>query len=296
VKLSLLLACALAAAPISGTAHAACVTDDTGTKVCLDAPPQRAVSLYGAFTETLAALGAAGTLVARTKNDDSVAQVARLPVVGTGLRPNVEYLLALRPDLIVSRGGKAAQEALDALRARGLKVIAFDPTGLSDLYSTVDRLGTLWGRSADARRLVEALRADIAGVEKRSQGVRRRLRVVYEVRAEPLTVAGSGGLVDELIAAAGGENAVKNPKKLLSLDPEALLRLDPDAYVVQTGPMNPSPVPPGQRPGLNALRAVKQGRVLSVEEDLFARPGPHVAEAAEKLSRFLYPEAWGEKK
>lgn len=296
MRIAPLFACALVAASISTAARAACITDDTGTKVCVDGRPRRAVSLYGAFTETLSSLGAADTLVARTKNDDSIPSVAKLPVVGTGLRPNVEYLLALRPDLIVSRGGKAALEALDALRARGLAVAAFDPTGLAELYATIERLGVLWGRETEARAFAEKLRGDVARVEKRVKGVGRRLRVVYEVRAEPLTVAGSGGLVDELIAAAGGENAVKNPKKLLSLDPEALLRLDPDVYVVQAGPMNPNPSAPSRRPGLDALRAVRQGRVLSVEEDLFARPGPHVAEAAEKLSRFLYPEVWGGKK
>ena len=108
MRLSRLVPCTLLAALLAGAATAACVTDDTGAKVCLDAPPRRAVSLYGAFTETLAALGAADTLVARTKSDDSVPALVRLPVVGTGLRPNVEYLLALRPDLVVSRGGKAA--------------------------------------------------------------------------------------------------------------------------------------------------------------------------------------------
>lgn len=273
--------------------RAACITDDTGTQVCLSAAPQRAVSLYGAFTETVAALGGAGAFVARTKNDDTVPEVAKLPSVGTGLRPNVEYLLALRPDLVLSRSGKAASEALTALRTRGLRVAAFDPSGLDELYSTVDRLGALWDRQDAARALVDRIRAGIASVERKSAAGGRRLRVVYEIRSEPLTVAGTGGLVDELIRAAGAENAVASPKKLLSFDPEALLRLDPDAYLVQQGPMNPNPVPPAKRPLFQTLRAVREGRVLVIDEELFARPSPRVAEAAERLSRFLYPDLWG---
>lgn len=275
---------------------AACVTDDTAQKVCLDGPPKRAISLYGAFTETLAAMGAANTLVARTKSDDNVSELAKLPSVGTGLHPNVELILAMKPDLVISRGGKAANEALDALRARGIKVVAFDPTGLEELYDAMGRMGTLWGREADAKKLVEKLKADVGRVEKKTSGVARRLKVVYEVRSEPLTVAGSGGFLDDVIRAAGGENPVKIPKKITSLDPEALLRLDPDVYVVQVGAMNPRPPAPGDRPHLRALRAVREGRVLTVEEDLFAHPGPHVAEAAEKLSRFLYPQLWAAKK
>ncbi|MBI5442837.1 MAG: ABC transporter substrate-binding protein [Deltaproteobacteria bacterium] len=276
-------------------ARAGCIVDDTGTRVCLDRAPRRAVSLYGAFTELLAALGGAESLVARTQNDDTVPEVAKLPSVGTGLRPNVELLLALKPDVVVSRSSKAAAEALGALRARGLQVAAFDPTGLDELYGTIDRLGVLWGRPGEAKALTERIRAGMARVEKKTAGVPRRLRVVYEVRAEPLTVAGSGGLVDELLGAAGAENAVKIPKKLVQLDPEALLKLDPDAYVLQVGPMNPKPLPPAERPHLQTLRAVREGRILSVEEELFARPGPHVADAAERLSRALYPDLWSSK-
>lgn len=292
-KLVCLLVASLAFETAAG---AACIVDDAGTKVCLERPPRRAVSLYGAFTELVASLGSAETFVARTQNDDTVPQVTKLPSVGTGLRPNVELLLALKPDLVVSRSSRAAAEALGALRARGLTVAAFDPTDLGDLYSVIERLGVLWGRTEEAKALAERLRTAVAQVEKKVAGVPRRLRVVYEVRAEPLTVAGTGGLVDELLQAAGAENAVKNPKRLVQLDPEALLKLDPDVYVVQVGPMNPKPLAPSNRPHFQVLRAVREGRVLTLEEELFSRPGPHVAEAAERLSRALYPDLWGGKR
>lgn len=291
--LPLARAAVLAALLVGGAARAACVTDDTGTRVCLDGPPRRAVSLYGAFTELVDGLGGAGAFVARTKNDDTVPRVAALPSVGTGLRPNVELVLALSPDLVVSRGGKAAAEALEALRARGVKVAAFDPDSLADLYATIERLGTLWGREAEAKRLADDLRRRVAAVGERTRSVKKRLKVVYETRSEPLAVAGNGGLVDDVLRAAGAENAVTSPKKLLSFDPEALLRLDPDVYVVQVGPMNPNPSRPADRPAWRSLRAVKAGRVFTAEEELFARPGPRVAEAAERLSRFLYPDVWG---
>lgn len=274
--------------------RAACITDDTGTAVCLDRPPERLVSLYGAFTETLWEIGAGSRLVARTKNDTSVPQMAELPSVGTGLRPNVEYLLALRPDLVVGRASRAGSEALQALRARGLTVAAFDPLGLPGLYHTVERLGTLTGRSAEATALADRVRRGVERVATVTAAVpeAERRRVVYEVRADPLTVAGTGGLVHQIIAAAGGINASDNPKKLFLLDVEALLRLDPDAYVVQEGPMNRTPTPPRERPHFETLRCVREGRVLAVDEELFARPGPRVAEAAETLSRFLYPHLW----
>ncbi|MEW6486527.1 MAG: ABC transporter substrate-binding protein [Thermodesulfobacteriota bacterium] len=272
--------------------RAACVTDDTGAQVCLPAPPARVVSLYGAFTELLWELGMGGALVARTSNDDTIPEVAALPSVGTGLRPDVEHLLARRPDLVVSRGGRASQEALSALRARGLPVAAFDPGGIGDLETVIARLGALCGREAEGAALVARLRERLAGVAERIGTPGRRPRVVFEVRAEPLTVAGTGGLVDEVIRRAGGINAVESDKKLLLFDVEALLRLDPDVYVVQEGPMNRKPPALADRAHLRLLRAARTRRVLIVDETLFSRPGPRVAEAVEHLSRFLYPERW----
>ncbi len=278
------------AAALAGTrpAAAGCVEDDTGTRVCTGSPSPRIVSLYGAFTELLWEIGAGDLLVARTRNDRSIPQVRELPSVGTGLKPNVEYVMALRPDLVVARAGRAARQAVETLRARGLRVAAFDPRGLEDLYRTVDRLGVLAGREARARALVGRLRDRIGALRRRTAGV-EPVGVVYEVRSEPLTVAGQDSLMTEIIEAAGGVNVVPVRKKILMLDVEALLRLDPDAYIVQRGPMNRNPMPPSRRPHLGALRAVRAGRVLVVDEARFARPGPHVAEAVESLARFLHP-------
>ncbi len=286
----------LAGVPHYSAADSACIIDDTGVEVCLDAPLERAVSLYGAFTETIWELGAGSILVGRTKNDTTIPELAGLAVVGSGLRPDVEYLLALRPQLIVSRASKAAGSALEAMRGRGIKVAAFDPRSLEELYSVARRLGVLLGKGSEAAALVEKLKGEIKRVKDRVAGVvataTNRPTLAFEIRAEPLTVAGSKGLLDELIEVAGGRNAVEIAKKIVRLDMEALLALDPDYYFIQRGPMNKNPLPPAQRPHHTSLTAVKEGRVFEVDEKLFSRPGPRVGEAAEALSRIFYPEVW----
>ncbi len=268
--------------------RAACVQDDTGVRVCVEADAPRIVSLYGAYTELLWEMGAGGLLVGRTRNDRTIPQVRELPSVGTGLRPNVEFVLALRPDLVVARAGRAARAAVADLRARGLTVAAFDPRSFGDLYRTIERLGRLAGRPGRAADLAYRIRSRTETVCRRTAG-QRPARVVYEVRAQPLTVAGTDSLMNEIIRAAGGVNAVTRPKKILMLDMEALLRLDPDVYIVQKGPMNRNPLHPARRPLFRNLRAVREGAVLVVEETRFARPGPRVADAVEELARFLHP-------
>jgi len=276
----------------SAPVEAACVTDDTGQEICLPDPPARVISLYGAFTEILWELGVRRELVARTSNDTTIPEVEALPSLGTGLRPDLEHLMALRPDLVVSRASRASGATLGAMRDRGVRVVAFDPGSVAELEATMTRLGALCGRGSEAGLLASRLRGRLTAVQEIVGQPSRRLRVVYEVRAEPLTVAGTDGLVDEVIRRAGGTNAVGIAKKLVLLDVEALLRLDPDVYVVQEGPMNRKPPALGDRPHFRLLRAAREGRVLEVDEEDFARPGPRVSEAVERLSRFLYPQRW----
>ncbi|WP_029733724.1 ABC transporter substrate-binding protein [Deferrisoma camini] len=269
-------------------ALAACIVDDTGTRVCTDGSP-RIVSLYGAYTEVLWEIGAGDRIVGRTRHDDTVPQLRGVPSVGTGLRPNVEYVLALRPGLVVARAGRAAARAVATLRERGLTVAAFDPRSIDDALGVMERLGVLTGRVAQARELAGRLRAEVDRV-RTAVADAPRVRLVYEIRGQPLTVAGTDGLIHDIIVAAGGENAVRVPKKLLTLDVEALLRLDPEVYVIQEGPMNRNPPPLSERPLFRELRAVRAGRVLTVAEREFARPGPGLARAVRTLARFLHPD------
>lgn len=266
---------------------AACVTDDTGVEVCLDTPPAKVVSLYGAWSETLWAMGAGQAIIARTKSDDTIPEMAKLPVVGTGLRPNSELVLALSPDLVIARGSKAGSEALTALRERGVKVAAFDPQSLDELYEVIGKLGSLCKKEGEAAKLAGNIRAGLDSVRAEAAKSGRKPRVVYEITAEPLTVAGSEGILNELIRAAGGVNVIAQPKRLVRIDAETLLAADPDVYVVQTGPMNQNPAPPSSRAHHGQLKAVREGKVYTVDEKLLSRPGPNVVEGARELLRIF---------
>jgi iron complex transport system substrate-binding protein len=70
---------------------------------------------------------------------------------------------------------------------------------------------------------------------------------------------------------------------------EALIACNPEAYVIQRGPMNPNPGVPEARPHFGILRAVKEGRVLFVDEQVYSRPGPRSIDAVEELAAFLHP-------
>lgn len=257
----------------------------------LEAPARRIVALYGAFNEILVEMGLGGRIVARTVADEDLPEVAALPAIGTHMRPNLEMVLGVKPDLVLQMSARAgASEPVEALRRHGVPVAEFNPGSFAELFATIQAVGTLTGEPEAAGALVARMRARLEGVARCLDGAGARPKVFFEVRAQPLLAAGAGGIVDDVIRRAGGANAVSEAQRLVRLGEEALYGLDPDVYVVQRGPMNEAPQPLDRRPLLAALRAVRQGRVLEVDERLFSRPGPRSALAVEALARFLYPE------
>ncbi len=280
---------------LTATAEAGpvCAVDGTGREVCLEAPARRVVALYGAFNEILVEMGLGGRIVARTKADGDLPAVADLPSIGTHMRPNEEMIVGLGPDLVLQMSGrKEASQAVEALRARGVAVAEFAPGGFAELFAAVRAIGALTGEPAAAAALTERMRARLDAVAQRLRAATDRPRVFFEIRAQSLLAAGPGGIVDEVIGLAGGENAVRDGRRIVRLGEEAVYGLDPDVYVVQRGPMNPDPAPPAGRPLYSRLRAVLRGRVLTVDEQLFSRPGPRSVLAVEQLAAFLHPECF----
>ena len=272
------------AAPVS-------VTDDWGQTIQRSGPARRIIPLYGAFAEMLFAIGAGPQVVARTDADQEPPEITRLPAVGTHMRPNVEMIVALKPDLVVqSASRRVAMPEIQRVVEAGIPVAVFSPNSFDDIFSTLKRLGTLAGQQDAATKLEEDMRGRLQLVAARLEGVSERRRVFFEVRAEPLTAAGHGSMVQHILDAVRAENVVKAEKALVQMDLEMLLLANPDFYVVQQGPMNRNPAHPGKRQHFQRLQAVQDGRVILVDEYLFSRAGPRCVDAVEQLAAALYPE------
>lgn len=263
------------------------ITDDLGHDITLAEPATRIVALYGAFNEILAGMGLTDRLVARTEADNEPPAIAALPVIGTHMRPNLERVLAVKPDLVLQAAGRGeAEKAATDLTALGLPTAVFTLQDFPGLFSVITRLGLLTGKPEAARHLVAALQARLDAVAAKT-GTGKRPTVFFEVRSGSLLAAGQGSMVDAVITAAGGTNAVTAHKKIVRLSDEELLRLAPQVCLTQRGPMNPEARPMRERPELAALPCVKNGRDFLVDEALYSRPGPGSVSAVEALAGLL---------
>ncbi|WP_256128324.1 ABC transporter substrate-binding protein [Desulfolutivibrio sulfoxidireducens] len=266
------------------------ITDDFGRRVVLKRPAKRVIALTGAVNETLCGMGLTDLIAARTDADREPAEVAALPSIGTHMRPNLELVLAHRPDVVVQIAGREESlEAALAIERMGIPVAVFEVHDFEGLFSMAERLGALTGETEAAGRFVAGLRERllrVAGIVSRAD---RRPTVAVELRYPNLLLAGAGSMAADAAARAGGRLVPETGGKVARLGEEELLRLDPEYYLVETGPMNPDPVPVAKRPLFRELSAVPAGRVAVWTGRRLSRPGPEGVTGVEELARWLHP-------
>lgn len=271
-------------------AQAVLVTDDRGRDVRLNQPARRIVCLHGGLTDVLLALGKGDLIVGRTTADDAIPALAAVPAVGTHLRPNLELILSLQPDLVLQHAGREeAGEPLKALESLQIPSAAFEMDDFPALFTAMSRVAELVGAGADGGQRIQALQNRLEAVRHRVAGTPEADRpgVLVEIRYPNLLVAGRGSLASHIVEAAGGRPVVTEDSRHVRLSEEALLRLNPQVCLLQRGPMNPNPEPYVNRPHFQLLDCVKQQRTLVVEGRRFARTGPAAVDAAEELAAWL---------
>ena len=279
------LVLALAACAREAPRTPARTADDFGDTLSAGAPPRRIVSLNPSTTELLFAIGAGNRLVGRTTYDMWPAAARAVPDLGPGLRPNVEAVLAVHPDLVVLYASDDNRDAARRLRAAGVPTAAFRVDRIADFERVTRALGTLTGDSAAAQATVDSVRATIARVRTATASLPKPT-VFWPLYDQPLLATGSGSYLNELIEVAGGRNIygfMKEPSPRVTF--EDLVRRDPD--IVLTSPESrPRYL---ADPRWNALRAVRDGHLLVVDTTLVLRPGPRLGEAARSMALLLHP-------
>lgn len=283
-----LLALALAAAALLALpARAALqITDDRGVVVSFEQSPQRIVSLLPSLAETVCELGQCERLVGVDRYTNWPASVKTLPKVGGGLDPNIEQIVALRPDVVLMA---TSSRAADRLRALGVKVVALEPKTHADVQRVLLKLGQLL-EVPDAQRVWRAIDAAVMAAAQSLPASARGARVYFEVNQGPYA-AGESSFIGETLTRLGAKNIV--PATLgpfPKLNPEYIVRANPDLIMV--GQRSASGL--AQRPGWSGMRAVREQRlcVFPVEEsDVLVRPGPRMAEAARIMARCLAAKA-----
>ncbi len=270
-------------------------TDGLKNTIRLAGPAKRVVSLAPSNTEILFAVGAGAQVVGRDEFSNYPAEAASVASVGGSMgKYNAESIVSLKPDLVLAAEINPP-ELVKSLQDLGLTVYYLsNPTTMDGMYANLATVARLTGHEAETTALVEKLKQRVEAVKTRLGTPETRPTVFYELDASqpnaPYTI-GPGSFMDLLIKEAGGENVTgdqNSPWVQYSL--EALVVKNPDIILLGDANYGVSVESVGKRAGWESLKAVKDGKVLTFNDDLVSRPGPRLVDGLEELARLLHPE------
>ncbi|MDP3797615.1 MAG: helical backbone metal receptor [Polaromonas sp.] len=270
----------------AGAAPALQLTDDRGVTVTLAQAPQRIVSLLPSLTETVCELSQCQRLVGVDRYSNFPDSVQKLAQVGGGLDPNIEAIVALKPDVVLMATSSRAGERLQAL---GIRVVALEPRSHADVQRVMLKLGQLL-EVRDAARIWRAIDAGVSAAAQSLPASVRGTRVYFEVNQGPYA-AGESSFIGETLTRLGVKNIV--PAKLgpfPKLNPEYIVRANPDLIMIGQRSADGLQT----RPGWQGIRALREQRVcifLTEEANVLVRPGPRMAEGARLMAKCLMDKA-----
>jgi iron complex transport system substrate-binding protein len=260
------------------------VQDDRQQKVEVARAPQRIVSLLPSLTETVCALGACLRLVGVDRYSNWPESVKALPRVGGGIDPNIESIVALKPDLVLAAG---STRGADRLQALGLPVLRLEPRTHADAQRVLKTVGqALHVPAADSERVWQGIQSGVQAAVQSLSPQARQQRVYVEVSPAPYG-ASAASFIGETLTRMGVANILPaSMGPFPQVNPEFVVRAQPD--VIMAG--DSSRVSMAQRPGWSALRAMQAQRLCVFtqdESDMLVRAGPRMAEGARLMAECL---------
>ncbi len=270
------------------TVHAVVLRDDRQVDVTIAKPPQRIVSLLPSLTETVCALGQCQKLVGVDRYSNWPDSIAKLPRMGGGIDPNIESVVAAKPDLVLMATSARGAERFAAL---GLTVLALEPNSHADVQRVMRIVAqALDVPVAESDRVWLHIDAAVNAAAQSIPAQARGKRVYFEVGSAPYG-ASESSFIGETLHRLGARNIL--PASLgpfPKINPEFVVRAQPD--IIMVGDSNFADMT--TRPGWQNMRAMRTQRVChfkSEESDMLVRAGPRMAEAARLMAKCLTDKA-----
>ncbi|WP_018963727.1 ABC transporter substrate-binding protein [Coprothermobacter platensis] len=273
--IALALAVLMLTAPVSAAVK---VTDDVGKTITLTSVPKRVISLAPNVTEIIYALGAQSSLMGRTPVDDYPPEVKNVPVMGDYTQPNIELLLTKKPDLIIGTVS-FSKDTYDIMQ-KYWNVFIADSKSVNDVSSLIDRMGMIFQKQTQAKKLEEQIR--LMPVALKSLGGQHP-RVLLLMWNDPPMSVGKGTFINDMLSQIGLISVTASySQPWPTLGEESLLNLNPDYILYPEKSMGGETASFKGQPWSD-LKAVKQGKVVSFNDDWVFRAGPRLTQGMAQL-------------
>jgi len=287
--LLLFAGCGRTGGPTSEAGDRRSFTDGLGRAVSITPNPQRIISLAPNVTEILFALGLESRVVGVTSYCDFPEAAKAKVKVGDTLRPNLEKIVSLKPDLVVVSTASQLENLTRRLDQLAIPVYVTNPRVVREVAASIRSLGEVTGTSERARSLAGEMENRIDAVEQRVGGLARP-RVLYVLQTGPLITAGRNTFINDLINIAGGKSiSGDETADYPQFSRETVVARAPEVIVAPSSHGAEFVKESDLRRDFAVTLAIRSNRIVWVTPDLVDRPGPRIVEGLEQLAEGLHP-------
>lgn len=276
------------------------VRDSAGRQIRAEKPFSRIISLYGAHTENLFALGLDKEIIGVGRHPDYPAAARKKP--GFSPQDGPEKFLAARPDLVLVRPmlDRGYEPLMNQLEKFNIRVISLQPGNIEEMKTYWRILGRLTGREDAAEEMIAHFDKGVLQVRLLAEQIPEKKRVYFEAIHDRFKTFSPDSMPVFALECAGGINAADDVSRvrdtnIAEFGKERIMERGAqiDVYLAQNGPMNSVDVKDiKNEPGYNVIKAVKQGEIYIVDEQIVARPTPRLLKGIWTIGEILYPEVY----
>lgn len=274
-----------APADSAGAAATDSARDDFGRAISFAQHPRRVISLNPTTTETMFAIGAGSLLIGRSHWDEWPDSARSVPDMGNGIGPNVEKIVAARPDLVLLYASEDNRPAASRLESSGIRTLSLRIDRVADFNRAIRLLGRVLGDSARAELVADTVNASLQRVAAATRPLDHPTVVWPLIDTSPMVVGG-GSFMNDLLTIAGAHNVygdMMQPSPVVSI--EDVASRNPD-FVIRGGEGGSTALLGGV---WRAVPAVARGAVIDIPLSVVLRPSVQMGAAATVLARALHP-------
>lgn len=272
------------------------LTDAVGNDITIEKAPETIVSMIPSNTEILFALGLNDEIVGVNDWDNYPEEALEKEKIG-GMEFNVEKIISMTPDIVFAHESMlgVGDEGLQQLRDAGINVfVVTNAADFEQTYETIETIGKATGKTEEAAKIVDGMKAKVEEVLAKTATVENKKRVLIENSDVPEIYApGKNTFMQQMLDMIGAENIVTEDNWVM-ISPEEIVSQNPDVILIMYSYVPDIVESVKNRDGFSDVTAVKEDRVIQVDEDITSRTGPRLALGLEEIAKAIYPEAFGE--
>lgn len=268
------------------------VTDSTGKEFTFEAAPERIVSLAPSETETLFALGLDEQVAGVSDLDDYPEAVKDKPRMG-GFQVNVEAIVAAQPDLILA-ASVIDEATVKNLTDMGYKVFQSNPKTINEVMEHIQTIGDITNHQAEAANVVDKMKQEVQTVTDALASLSEDQKKKVYIEFSPGWTVGKGEFMDEMITLSGGINVASDIKGWSEINEEQIIQANPDVILYAKSVVDENNRTLADiikaRSGWDQISAVKENRIIALDDNLLARTGPRVTQGLIEVAKAVHPD------